>query len=396
MKKTYLSILSLLVATTLSAQTWETLADVPEDLAFPLVVSLDGNIHVMGGGGPGGASTLHLRYMPSTDTWDTLAAVPYAAQQPGGAVVNGKIHYCGGGFPNTGTPLTDHHVYDPGTDSWDTAAVIPATRAIHEAVGIGNEMYVMGGQPDKLRFEVYNQGNNTWTSKNNLPDQSFWYGAITEANGTIFRFAGGGYTAPTDAAHTYNASNDSWTSLPDLPEAVHAVSAASIGDSIYLVGGYYDFAETDEVWIYDINTQQYRTGPAMPSGRSYHSVVSIGECIYSVGGNNAVINDMGYSLIRLCVNDTVDSAIGIQPLPEIEPAFAYYRDGMVCIKLDHGNTKMNLQLMDLRGNLISEHITDLNQGKASFEVTDGSVRGCYVVRLEYDDVEQFTKVLIWP
>ena len=84
------------------------MADVPADLAFPVVVELQGNIHVLGGGGGSGASDLHLRYLPVTDTWDTLASVPYLAQQPCGAVLNGKIHFCAGGYPNTGTPLDEH------------------------------------------------------------------------------------------------------------------------------------------------------------------------------------------------------------------------------------------------------------------------------------------------
>ena len=87
------TLLLLIIPALLNAQGWEPMADLPVDLTFPVVVALNGDIHVMGGGGPTGASNVHMRYTPATDSWDYRANVPYLAQQPCGAVVNGKIHY---------------------------------------------------------------------------------------------------------------------------------------------------------------------------------------------------------------------------------------------------------------------------------------------------------------
>ena len=275
MKNFIVAIIAQLITLSILAQAWTDLSDIPEKLAFPVVVVLNNNIHVIGGGAPVGATGLHLRYKIGVDTWDTLTPVPFLAQQPGGAVVNGKIHYFGGGFPNSGTPLNDHYVYDPGSNSWDTASIIPINRVIHEAVTLKDSIYVMGGQPDKLRFELYSTSTNSWKSLNNLPDQDFWYGSIVTVNDTIYRFGGGGFLSPSKKAQRYNVSTDSWNNLPDMPEELHALAGAAIGDSIYLVGGYNTGNVKDKVWIYDIKTQIYHQGFPVPKARNYHAVVSL-------------------------------------------------------------------------------------------------------------------------
>ena len=53
--------------TKLYSQAWDTLTPVPVGLAFPVVVELNGEIHVIGGGSPAGATDLHLRYQPLTN-----------------------------------------------------------------------------------------------------------------------------------------------------------------------------------------------------------------------------------------------------------------------------------------------------------------------------------------
>lgn len=74
------NILPALIISSLSfastAQPWQTMADIPLDFVFPVVVELRGNIHVLGGGSAGTATDMHVRYSPSTDTWDTLASLP--------------------------------------------------------------------------------------------------------------------------------------------------------------------------------------------------------------------------------------------------------------------------------------------------------------------------------
>ncbi|MCF8299114.1 MAG: hypothetical protein K9J13_16315 [Saprospiraceae bacterium] len=166
MKKLFTIIICIIAFQSNSfSQTWDTLANLPEGLTFPVAVELNGEIHVIGGGGSAGATDLHLRYKPSTNVWDTLAPVPYLAQQPAGAVLNGKIHYFGGGYPNSGTRLSSHYAYDPVSNTWDSAAFLPIPRVIMKAASINGKIYAMSGQPDKARVDEYNPSTDNWTQK---------------------------------------------------------------------------------------------------------------------------------------------------------------------------------------------------------------------------------------
>jgi N-acetylneuraminic acid mutarotase len=299
---TFIVLISSLQYT--SAQLWEDLADVPEDLTFPVVAVIDSHIHVMGGGGASGATDAHYRYDPSTDSWSTRAVVPYLAQQPAGAAVGGMIHYFGGGFPNSGTPLDDHHIYNPGSDSWSSGSTLTAPRAIHYGVELNDTLYSIAGQGMKTLFEKYDPSDSSWSSKATLPDANFWYGAHVTLGGKIYRFGGGGWSSPASSAHVYDPTADQWTALPSMPSPSHAINGAPIGDSIYLVGGYNNFLGTTDVWIYDVVAKTYTAGPALPIERYYHRLVAIGSCIYAIGGtSDSTLDSLGTSIQRYCLGN---------------------------------------------------------------------------------------------
>ena len=334
----------------LHAQQWDTLAPIPESLTFPVAAEVDGLIHIMGGGGPGGATSVHYAYDPNTNTWESRAPVPYLAQQPAGAAVNGKIHYFGGGYPNTGTPLKDHYVYDPVTNAWAQAADLTAPRAIHYAVSLDGVLYSLAGQGMANLCQTYDAVNDMWITKNNLPDNSFWYGAHVPIGGHIYRFCGGGYTAPVSAAHKYDPGTDSWSALPSMPNAIHALRGAAIGDKIFLVGGYFNFLDRDEVWIFDTNTETYTPGTPLPIGRAYHNLVAMDSCLYSLGGNNAIDETVQTQLLRLCPFEDPSSVT--EPVPGFS-LFATWHGGELTLRVpEQAAGTLQLALYDITGRLV--------------------------------------------
>ena len=296
-----LLLLSLFCCGNSFGQSWQKMADVPVDLAFPVVVELNGNIHVVGGGASSGASNLHLRYRPSLNVWDTLPPLPYAAQQPAGAVVLGKIHFFGGGYPNTGKPLDKHYYYDADSGRWFAAKLMPVATAIHKAVVLNNRIYVMSGQPNKTLCEYYDPLSDTWVQNTALPDANFWYGAITANSKNIYRFGGGGFGNPTAAAHRYDPVNDQWDGQPDLPVPLHAASAVALNDTLlFISGGYYSGMTYDKTYVYHTRRQLYYPSNSMPFGTNYHSMVLAQGCVYSVGGDNSSVSGAGVSMLRIC------------------------------------------------------------------------------------------------
>jgi N-acetylneuraminic acid mutarotase len=356
MKKTVFMVLLQLLHMTSRAQVWQTMPDIPQDFVFPVVAALRGSIHIMGGGNNGLATDLHVRFSPATNTWDTLAPVPYRAQQPAGAVVDGKIHYCGGGFPTSGQPLNLHFYYDVDSDAWFAADTLPVAVAIHKCAELDGKLYVLSGQPDKTLCESYDPVTDSWTQLNPLPDMNFWYGVIVSANSTLYRFGGGGYAAPTAAAHVYDKVNDSWTPLPSLPVPLHGAAGTNDGDSvIWILGGYSSGNDRKEVWKYDINAQTYTLTDSLPVERSYLSSVTAGGCVYSVGGNNNGFPQVGVSMLQNCTPNfpaSIDDREDQQ-----KPYFFLSSNSFMKVQLNDASLKQAaVRLVDMQGKTVWEQV----------------------------------------
>ena len=121
-----------------------------------------------------------------------------------------------------GSPLSSHYVYNPVSNTWTAAVSLPIPRAIMKAAAINGKIYAISGQPEKTRVDEYNPVTNSWTLKNPLPDNNFWYSAIVVNNNEMYRFGGGGYTAPANYVHKYDSISDSWISIATLPKVLHA------------------------------------------------------------------------------------------------------------------------------------------------------------------------------
>jgi N-acetylneuraminic acid mutarotase len=387
MKNIFLSFVILCTCSQVNAQSWQDLKDVPLVLSYPVVVSLNGNIHVMGGGASGGATSIHLRYKPSTNKWDTLAPVPYKAQQPAGAVVKGKIHFCGGGFPNTGTRLDKHYVYDPDSNKWSAAANLPVATAIHKAVSLDDKLYVLSGQPDKQLCEIYDPATNMWTQKASLPDVYFWYGAIVSDNKSIYRFGGGGFTGPQQAAHSYNKANDSWTPLPFMPLALHGHDATLVNDSLVFICGGFNLDDKPYTWIYNINSKKYSVYKSLPISRTYHNIVSIDNCIYSVGGNNDLFPSVNISLIKLCPGN---SPLAVERVEAAKPYSIAQSPGELSIALNNAS-QFSISVMDLSGKIVYSETSGTGRIRLSKERFNSSL---YIVLVHYNGMTYNEKLML--
>jgi hypothetical protein len=379
---------------TAHAQAWTKLNSMPTRLTFPVVGVIGESIHVVGGGGVNGATDLHLRYTPVTDTWDTLAPVPYLAQQPGGGVVNGKLHFLGGGYPNSGTRLDKHYVYDPGNNTWTKLANVPIPRVIHKTAVLGDSIYVLSGQPDKKRVDVYNAVNDTWIKYNDLPDNNFWYAGITTYSDKIYRFGGGGSISATNAAHFYDPSTDSWGALSTLPKGIHAPDAQTLGDSIYITGGYSSGSYLSGVWIYDIANDTYSAGPWLNSERSYHNLVRVEDCLYSIGGNNNTTADStAVSVLRYCRGDNFASSTG-QQLSKVDLALTQSIN-TVYVTSKNKTDDIIFEVYNMVGVKIFEKTFSSTVSKLSVDKeVIANIQGHYVVVVNQGNFMAQTKILI--
>lgn len=249
-------------------------------------VGLGQRFYVFGGGVANGPPSTRLdRYNPILESWTQLTSMPSAHTEFAGATVGGLI-YAVGGHTVGGNAVATVEAYDPGLNSWAAKAPLPAARASLAVVSLGGFLYAVGGDPNiggettlppvasldrytpgspgswtamapmttartqlvaaavggKLyalggntgsgtsgEVEVYDPGNNTWTSKTPLsPPRPFL--SASALNGLIY--------APTvDAMHVYNPATDSWITLGGMQNPRGSPAVDTMDGRLWIAGG---------------------------------------------------------------------------------------------------------------------------------------------------------------
>lgn len=202
-------------------------------------------------------------YDPVADSWKALAPMPTARMAPVAAEVDGKIYVIGGASVHPGAKLVSlgpkvphqslntNEVYDPATNSWQTRMTMPTPRN-HAAIGVvGGKIYVIGGRlasafasagSNTDVVEVYDPAANTWGAAGlRMPTARSSMAFATFGNRILI--AGGEIVdrhmfAAIRAVEAYDPVTNRWTELPIMPAARHGVSAAVIGDHLYVIGGH--------------------------------------------------------------------------------------------------------------------------------------------------------------
>lgn len=208
---------------------------------------------------------------------------------------------------------------------------------------------------------------------NPLPDNDFWYSALVSFDGAMYRFGGGGYTAPKNYIHKYDTATDTWTSIATLPVALHAPSATVFDGKIY-VGGGYNAVPVNEVRVFMPATYNFKNTSPLPEARSYHEFVTIDSCVYSVGGHNNLFPDMDKSLIRLCSftvsldEEYFEDDILIYPNPA---------DKRIFVMTERKNKSYIINIYNQLGELVINEINASN----TIDISKLS-RGLYIVEIE--------------
>jgi len=218
-----------------AADRWAVAADLPVGTDHAWAVALGRRLYV---GAPG--SNRVFAYDPAADAWAEVAASTFLHGGTAVAAAIGGLIYLAGGAGGTmvGNEL---EVYDPASNTWTTLAPMSCARN-HTAGGvIGGKLYVAGGRPgNQTCLEAYDPVANAWTRKADMPTgRSGIAGGVV--GGCLYVFGGEGN--PADAAgifhevEAYDPATNAWTRLPPMQTGRHGISAAVIGNGIYLPGG---------------------------------------------------------------------------------------------------------------------------------------------------------------
>lgn len=162
--------------------------------------------------------------------WESLPVGP-GLQSPSLVSHNGKLYRVGGlsarnahGDPEELVSVTDFECFNPMNKKWTALTPLPEARSSHDAVVVGNLLYVVGG----------------W----NLGQEQKWHDTALVAD--------------------LSAAEPMWQALPTQPFKRRALAAAAHGGKIYALGGMSEKGPSLDVHVYDPATKQWSAGPQVP------------------------------------------------------------------------------------------------------------------------------------
>ncbi|XSG76442.1 Kelch repeat-containing protein [Herpetosiphon llansteffanensis] len=101
---------------------------------------------------------------------------------------------------------------------------------------------------------------------------------------------GGFYTnqvQATDTVFAYNITTNQWRICANIPEAITHAPVVADGDLIYVLGGYIGDSpggSTQHVWVYNTITNAWSRGPDLPADRGAAGATKLGREIHFFGG----------------------------------------------------------------------------------------------------------------
>jgi N-acetylneuraminic acid mutarotase len=263
---------------------------------------VDGKIYAIGGGRTETSKLSVVEvYDPVTDSWDiTKTPMPTARGAFGCTVVDGKIYAIGGGLFGP-SPLSIVEVYDPVTDSWNdtTIAPMPTARSNVAACTVNGKIYVIGGTTQNSTIlagistvEEYDPVTNSWTKKSNKPTPAWGLRACV-LEGKIY-VTGGNIKYPniTAVMEVYDPIKDEWetTKAPILiPKYSHSICVCN--ENIYSFGGWNNCSTGPfykKIEVYNSITDKWIQTTDIPLPLGGLSAVTVGDKIYIMGGTSTL------------------------------------------------------------------------------------------------------------
>jgi N-acetylneuraminic acid mutarotase len=206
--------------------------------------------------------TFHRVKLDGGTKWEELPGGPIA-QGLNLATHGGKVYRVGGMQPRNapGEPADNHSLaecarFDPKTGKWEALPALPAGRSSHDLVVAGDKLVVVGGWQMKGKGE-----------------KSAWH--------------------DTALVLDLAATKPEWKSIPQ-PFKRRALTAAAIGNKVYVIGGLGESGGDKGIDILDLATGKWTMGPELPGSDR----VAFSPAACAVNGR-LVVNTSAGPVLRL-------------------------------------------------------------------------------------------------
>lgn len=284
---------------------WQTKTPIVDARSHCPPATYQGKIYVFGGGGPQFASKNSVYvYDPATNAWERRANMPTYRSGAVTALVDDRIYVMGGGFKQANGQfkfLTTVEIYHPERDIWETGPDLLMPHDYPAVAALNGALYVMGGHhPDATKAgpktdpgfafcERLDLQTYRWEEIAPLEQPRFALAAVVTED-QILTMGGVAFTPDGFNNFTlverYDEQHNRW--VPDdrhtLPWPAAGLGACTVGDQIYIFGGY----STDDIHPraarFDPRSGTWQRIADLPMPRAAMGVATVGNTIYLIGG----------------------------------------------------------------------------------------------------------------
>lgn len=177
-----------------------------------------------------------------------------------------------------------------GPGQWTRESDMPTARAAHAATATSDAIYVMGGTGSDRKpvLDVERFDGKTWTREGILPGEGLNAPAAATIGEMVYLIGGFGTTTnrPTTSVHRYDTKTRTWSAVAALPAPRGGHAATVLDGRIHVIGGGNPMSTIDDHSVYDPKTNQWTERAKLPRSMGSPAAVVFGGKLYSVGGRS--------------------------------------------------------------------------------------------------------------
>ncbi len=268
------------------AAQWRSLPDAPTARLMMAWAVVGDKIWIMGGLRNGVSLQTVESYQPSTGAWEPGPPLPIPLHHAAAATYRGEVVVLGGATDNIADG--SNKVFALRGGNWVELPSLNHARATPAAAVAGDKLVIVGGQNDKqlvTQTEVFD--GSSWTDAPDMPTPREHLAAVSD--GTYVYAVGGRFLSSdknTAAFERFDPASGSWTKLVGMPTPRGSYGATYIDGRIVVAGGEEPTMVLNTVEMFDISDGKWSTLPPMPTARHAEVVATVGNTVYCIGGAN--------------------------------------------------------------------------------------------------------------
>ncbi len=243
----------------------------------------DGRFVLLGGLNAADTSTAGIEL---ADTHGTLHSysLPLAQHDAQGAALGDRMYVFGGGSFSE----LDHIIsFDPGSGTVSTVGALPHAQSDVAVARIGSTAYIVGGYNGVDWFNTilaWRPGTAVRVA-GRLPT-GLRYSAVSAVGDRLLVIGGSTPSGASNAIYSFDPATGSVRRIGSLPHPVTHGGAATLGSTVYFVGGRgeLDNQQTASIWAINPQTGAVRAAGRLPQRLSDSGVLTVGGAIVVAGG----------------------------------------------------------------------------------------------------------------